>query len=272
MLSQTRMTLTSKMGDAASQLLSNPIIKNASVIDWGKMMAHANEFIQRDLLRNIGFSAYHPSDSSETVCAGFTSEQIANLSNTIKNNSPGADIFVKTQNGQLLRIQSKLRQVKGITDFSQQTHFETTRRNSKKNQNQNQSGHIAYDPSEFDWVFVTLCNVRENLSRRNDIRQWSFSCVPVQELINPQYGCCATKISSDLLLKYKVNFNDPDLLDKLFKPFEPPELTTTEKQALKNYETFHGFLPGTAQIHDIINSSAGIEGWASFDPTSNNNS
>lgn len=59
-----------------------------------------------------------------------------------KNNSPGFDIVVKTQSGDLKRVQSKIRQVRGITNFSKQTHFETTRRHCKKNEGaSSDSGH-----------------------------------------------------------------------------------------------------------------------------------
>ena len=259
---------TSIMGASALQLLKNPIIKLSSIIDWGKQMAHANEFIQRDLIQACGISAYHPADKDNHD--GFTDEEIDNINNTISNNSPGADIFCKHPiTNKIIRIQSKLRQVQGRTDFSRSTHFETTRRNSARNQNQNQTGHIAYSPNEFDYVLVTLVNVGGGRDRRNDINSWSFSCVPVQTLINPNYGCCETKISSTLLKKFRTIFT-PAMAEynyhHMFPIMADPELDTEEKTALANFEKFHHLLPGTGNLIDVKNSSAGIEGWVNYTP------
>ena len=264
----------STMGVAALQLLQNPIIKLSSIIDWGKQMAHANEFIQRDLIQSCGIPAYHPADRNNRD--GFTDSEIATINNTISNNSPGADIFCKDPTtNRIIRVQSKLRQVKGRTDFSHQTHFETTRRNSVKNQNQNQSGHVAYNPNEFDYVLVTLVNVRENLSRRNNINLWSFSCVPVRTLINPTYGCCETKIRAQLLNHFKVSFTS-ELREHNNKHLFPIEyhtgigislqLNEAEQRALANYEKFHNLPHGTSNLEDVTNSSAGFEGWLNYIP------
>ena len=101
-----------------------------------------------------------------------------------------------------------MRQVKGKDDFSQQTHFETTRRHSKKNEGvSSDSGHVAYSADEFDYVMVTLINVRENLEKRNDINLWSFSIIPINELVNAEKGCCLTHIPAKILEKYKYSIN-----------------------------------------------------------------
>merc|ERR1712039_1143565 len=34
------------------------------------------------------------------------------------------------------------------------------------------------------------------------------------------------------------------------------------RQALQNYEAFHGLSRGTARAEDVVNSSAGVQGWA----------
>ena len=126
-------------------------------------------------------------------------------------------MIVKNQNGKLKRIQSKLRQVTGVTDFSKQTHFETTRRNSKKNKDTAaaESGHVAYSADEFDYVMVTLINVKNGTQRRNDVNLWSFSIVPIADLVDPNKGCCLTKIPSKILAKnkYVINPNSPPLFN-----------------------------------------------------------
>jgi len=76
----------------------------------------------------------------------------------IKNNYPGFDLLIITPENKHIKVQSKLRQVKGIYDYSQQVHFEITRRNSEKNKDKNHTGHIYYSLNEFDFVIITLIN------------------------------------------------------------------------------------------------------------------
>ena len=179
---------------SARELLSNDIIQSMSVIDWGKAMARANELIQRDLLRSKGFEAWDPQLDKD--CPPYDTA----------NNSPGFDILLK-KDGKLVRVQSKLRQVKGKTDFSTQTHFETTRRHSKKNEGETSStGHVAYSANEFDYVLVTLINVRDSLNKRNNVNDWSFSLIPISDLIAPGKECCLPHIPSKILKKNKFTF------------------------------------------------------------------
>ena len=111
-------------------------------------MARCNEIIQKDLLRHCGIEAFDP--ELDTDCPYINTD----------NNRPGFDIVVRGADGTLKRVQSKLRQVKGTTDFSRQTHFETTRRHSEKNKGASaDSGHVAYSSDEFDYVMITLVNV-----------------------------------------------------------------------------------------------------------------
>ena len=122
----------------------------------------------------------------------------------ILNGKDSDEVELINKNGELKRVQSKMRQVKGKDDFSHQTHFETTRRHSKKNEGvSSDSGHVAYSADEFDYVMVTLINVRENLEKRNDINLWSFSIIPINELVNTEKGCCLTHIPAKILEKYK---------------------------------------------------------------------
>ena len=45
-----------------------------------------------------------------------------------------------------------------------------------------------------------------------------------------------------------------------------PELSLQEKTALANFEKFHNLQPGTGNLVDVKNSSAGIEGWVNYTP------
>jgi len=198
--SPNTITLMSVICPNAKELIKNKIIQNMTVIDWGKAMARCNEIIQKDILKSIGIEAYDPE----------TDEDCPEIS--IANNSPGFDILAKNSNGKMCRIQSKLRQVKGLTDFSQQTHFETTRRHSKKNEGTaSDSGHIAYGCDEFDYVMISLVNVRKNRINRNNVDKWSFSLIPVEALIDKERGCCFGHISSKILNLYKFDPKNPRL-------------------------------------------------------------
>ena len=184
---------------AARQLIENPIITSMTVIDWGKAMARCNEIIQKSLLRYSGIEAYDPE----------TDEDCPTIDTT--NNSPGFDIVVVNHEGKKVLIQSKLRQVRGITDFSQQTHFETTRRHSEKNKGaSSDSGHVAYGCNEFDFVMISLINVGKNgdiRKNRNTVDNWSFSIIPIKELIDKEKNCCFTHIPAKLLEKYQYKID-----------------------------------------------------------------
>ena len=194
LLNQTKkfVALNMAINKHSVDLLTNPIIDEMSIIDWGKANARNNEIIQKDILRYVGIDAFDPQKDSD--CPNID----------IKNNSPGFDILVRNHEGKLCRVQSKLRQVKGKTDFSQQTHFETTRRHSKKNEGVNSnSGHVAYAADEFDYVMVSLINVREGLEKRSNVSSWSFAIIPISALISEETGCCVTHISAKVLQQYK---------------------------------------------------------------------
>jgi hypothetical protein len=193
----TPKTLMSVISLPAKQLIENEIIQAMTVIDWGKAMARCNEIIQKDILKNLGVEAYDPETDAD--CPEIN----------IANNSPGFDILAKNSTGKMCRIQSKLRQVKGQTDFSRRVHFETTRRHSKKNEGTaSDSGHVAYGCDEFDYVMVTLVNVGKNgknRTNRNNVDKWSFSLIPVAALIDKDRGCCFTHIPSKILKQYEFN-------------------------------------------------------------------
>ena len=181
-------------------IIENRIIQNMSVIDWGKVMARPNEIIQKDVLKSIGIEAYDPETDAD--CPKISTS----------NNSPGFDILARSPNtGKIFRIQSKMRQVRGVTDFSQGVHFETTRRHSKKNQGTaSDGGHVAYGCDEFDYVMISLVNVGKDgkdKEKRNNIDNWSFTLIPVESVIDKERGCCYRRISSKILEKYKLDVN-----------------------------------------------------------------
>ena len=105
-------------------LLENKRIINMSRIDWGKTISISNQYIQRNILRYMlipyGYLVYSTDDIEIPII-------------NLKNNSSGFDLLIITPENIYIRVQSKLRQVRGIYDYSQQVHFETTRRNCEKN-------------------------------------------------------------------------------------------------------------------------------------------
>lgn len=174
--------------------LSMGWVKTLSIIDWGKSVSIPNQYIGRDILNKHmpeGFSAYTTDDSE---CPEIDTS----------NNSPGFDLIIKCPTGSLKRVQSKLRQVSGVTPFSQQIGIETTRRNSKKNVNKNHTGHVCYSVDEFDYILVSAVHVKNGTENRHDINKWWFSLVPVEELIDKIRGCCVTSIKPKILNKYKI--------------------------------------------------------------------
>lgn len=176
------------------ELLNNKRILNLSTNDWGKCISVSNQYIQRNLLRyNKNFKVYSTDDSD---CPSEFK---------IKNNSPGFDlvIFDKIKN-KYYRIQSKLRQIEGKTNYSRRVNFETTRRNSSKNENKNKTGHIAYSLDEFDYVCVSLIPINTDNSR-NDINLWGFSLIPVKELKDGENDFCMTNIPAKTLFNYKID-------------------------------------------------------------------
>jgi len=175
--------------------LTSKWINKLPIIDWGKHCARPNELICKDILNQLlpeGFIAHTTDDDN---CPDIDTT----------NNSPGFDIIIQCPDGRLKRIQCKMRQVKGVTPFSTATHFETTRRNSKKNEGKNHTGHVCYSCDEFDYVLVTLVHVKgDNIHIRHEVNHWKFSLIPISELIDKDKNCCVSSISSKLLTQYQT--------------------------------------------------------------------
>ena len=180
-------------------LLENARIIKMSRIDWGKTIAVSNQYIQRNILRYMltpyGYSVYSTDDHDMPEI-------------DIKNNSPGFDLVIVTPEGKYIRIQSKLRQVKGKNDYSHQTHFETTRRNCEKNKDKNHTGHVCYSLDEFDLVMVSLVNDRLNRDKIKNCSLWSYSLIPIKELEDVEHNCCYSHIKPEILKNNIININD----------------------------------------------------------------
>jgi hypothetical protein len=179
-------------------LLENRRIQGMKVIDWGKSMAVSNQYISKNILTHLLGDEFRV----------FTSDD-ADLPADINtaNNSPGYDIVIQTQENTYKTVQCKLRQVHGVEDHSQQTHFETTRRNSKKNEGRNHTGHVCYASDEFDFVMVSLVNVSKDLDRRNDCNCWSFAFIPIHDIIDTTNNCCMSAIPAKILKKNLITEN-----------------------------------------------------------------
>ena len=131
---QSNINLMDIIHPDARQLIENSIIQSMSVIDWGKAMARCNEIMQKDLLCASGIEAYDPETDKDCPKIDTT------------NNSPGFDILIK-KDEKLLRIQSKLRQVKGINEYSCQINITTSRRRDNQRE-------VPYEKDDFDYLFI----------------------------------------------------------------------------------------------------------------------
>lgn len=177
-----------ELSSSVKSILENDIVQKMSIIDWGKTLAKFNEVIHKHILKLEGFPVYDVDLDQDCPIKSM-------------NNNPGYDIVIILDSNKVIRIQSKLRQIKGKTSFSRSVHFETTRRHSKKNINSSKTGHICYNENEFDYVMISLVNVKY----RNDFKKWKFSLIPIKALIDGKTGLCRSSISSKILKKYEYN-------------------------------------------------------------------
>ena len=182
------------------ELLENERITRMGRIDWGKTIAVSNQYIQRNILRIMlephGYKVFSTDDKDLPPDIN------------IKNNSPGFDLIIVKPDDTFIRVQSKLRQVKGLHDYSQQTHFETTRRNSEKNKNKNHTGHICYSLDEFDFVMVSLVNDRLGRENIKNCNRWSYTLIHIKELEDVVHNCCFSHIVPEILKKNIITINE----------------------------------------------------------------
>lgn len=141
--------------------------KQKVTIDLGKIYARPAEVLATELLQE---------KFPEVIVEDFVTG----------NNNSGADVLF----GKKLRIQVKLRQ--GAL------HFATTRRHSKKNQNESaKTGQIQYSSDEFDIVFIIIPNW-------DDMKNSETIAIPIWELKdpkNPEY--LIPRIPAPIRNKYK---------------------------------------------------------------------
>ena len=185
-------------------LLNNKRIQNMTKNDWGKTMAVSNQYIQRNILRHIlkphGWSVYSTDDNDLPEI-------------NIANNSPGFDLVIVTPDNKHIRVQSKLRQVNGIKDYSQGIHFETTRRNSQKNKDKNHTGHVCYSLDEFEFVMISLVNDKFNRDKIKNCNLWTYCLISIKDLEDTQHNCCYSKITPKILKKNIIKVTD-DIINK----------------------------------------------------------
>jgi len=188
--------------------LSNPLATLSNVGDWGKQCARANEYLQKYKIQAFLGPEYTVLHSDEL--ATISDEIIIDILNineiSVKNNSPGFDIIIiHNKTKKVYRIQSKLRQVKGKDPYSTQVDFETTRRNSEKNKDNGDTGHVSYSTNEFDFVMVTLVHIgkEKNLKIRESHTEWVHSFIPIDKLCKNDKELL-TKIPAVHLNNYKV--------------------------------------------------------------------
>lgn len=167
--------------------LMNKRFLNMSPNDWGMSVGITNQYIQADLLKTIYSEVYDDIND------------IRNKGYNVNSNIYGFD-FIFKKNNKFYTVQSKLRQVRGIDEYSCQVNISTSRRNKKSKSN-------AYKVGDFDYLFVSLVNIKDSYENRPNINNWGFSLIPVFELIdmnNSDY--LVENVSSNLLNKYKINF------------------------------------------------------------------
>ena len=139
------------------KILQNKRLLKMHPNDWGTSVGITNQYVQCNLLKTIYPDTY--CEYEDIKNSGF------NVSLTIR----GFDLIFKKDNI-FYKVQSKLRQVKGVTPFSCQI-------NLSKNKNQ------AYVKEDFDFLFVSLVNIKYGYENRSNINNWNFSFIPVNELL-----------------------------------------------------------------------------------------
>lgn len=90
-------------------------------------------------------------------------------------------------------------------------HFETTRRNSKKNSDTNSTGHIAYKADEFDMLAIFIPGPTFGITGSK------IRCIPVSELINPSKpNQLITLIKADIKKIYDCDEKTEEVIKLLY--------------------------------------------------------
>jgi hypothetical protein len=96
-------------------------------------------------------------------------------------------------------------------------HFETTRRNSKKNENTNSTGHVAYSKDEFDMVAIF------EPSSSFGITGSTIRCIPVSALINPSKPeQLVTRIGAPIRKIYDNDTKTDEVIKMIFQTLPLP--------------------------------------------------
>ena len=178
------------------ELLNTPYLSTLSNIDYGKTVQKAAEDYVCLFVESNGDTIHLLDLERES--------NVLQEEYQYYNNGAGFDRLLVPQKK---KIQIKFRQVDGKTPFSKQTHFSNTRRHSSKNKGKgDETGTISYSDKEMDYVLVILCHRKKNNSDNLNPKNWSFSLIPVQELVDVNRdGFLLNHIPSETLYKNKCD-------------------------------------------------------------------
>lgn len=169
------------------RILKNKRLFKMTPPDWGMSLGITNQYIQGSLLKL----------KYDTVYCDY--DEIKNCGFDITSNIYGFDIIFK-KNNKFYTVQSKLRQVRGIDSFSCRVNITTSRRRGNIKD-------VPYLKTDFDYLFVSLVNIKENTDNRKDVNKWDFSFIPVDKLIDPNNTDYLLKnVPTDILNEYKIDF------------------------------------------------------------------
>jgi hypothetical protein len=96
-------------------------------------------------------------------------------------------------------------------------HFETTRRNSKKNEDTNSTGHVAYRNDEFDMLAIFIPSPSFGITGS------MIRCIPISALINPaKPDQLVPRITSPLRKLYDSDEKTEEVLKEMYQiPLSP---------------------------------------------------
>ena len=130
--------------------------------------------------------------------------------------------------------------------------------------------------------------IAEELKTGNDVEIWGIWSAPVAALVPGLFDTIELFVTPSIHTMeercrndYKAIMNDyppwnfqerakawPENINILYKQqvanryTEEQREAIVKRRALRNYERFHGKLPGSACLDDVVASSAGLTGWA----------
>ena len=97
-------------------------------------------------------------------------------------------------------------------------HFETTRRNSKKNADTNSTGHVAYKKDEFDILVIFKPGPTFGITGS------TIRCIPVSALINPKkQDQLITNIGSKIRKEYDNEAKTDEVIKQFYQTLPSPQ-------------------------------------------------